>query len=107
MYDAEGSLGHSQTAATMNIYAHVVQDTQREAVSHLDRMLKRRLDREWLSSLMSDVDVMRHPRGMHKPPTMIGWGLPAGQPWWARTGSNRRHLLCKSSICNLSMIHSR
>jgi hypothetical protein len=29
-------------AVTMNIYAHVVQETQREAVSHLDRMLKRR-----------------------------------------------------------------
>ncbi|MFH9490508.1 hypothetical protein ACH4LZ_14010 [Streptomyces halstedii] len=26
---------------TMNFYAHVVQDTQRQAVSHLDRMLKR------------------------------------------------------------------
>lgn len=25
----------------MNIYAHVVQDTQHEAASHLDRMLKR------------------------------------------------------------------
>ncbi|WP_328678226.1 integrase [Streptomyces sp. NBC_00322] len=35
-------LGHSQIAVTMNIYTHVVQDTQREAVSHLDRMLKRR-----------------------------------------------------------------
>lgn len=34
-------LGHSQIAVTMNIYTHVVQDTQREAVSHLDRMLKR------------------------------------------------------------------
>ncbi|GGP75111.1 hypothetical protein GCM10010231_52550 [Streptomyces sindenensis] len=34
-------LGHSQIAVTMNIYAHVVQDTQREAVSHLDRMLRR------------------------------------------------------------------
>jgi hypothetical protein len=27
---------------TMNIYTHVVQDTQREAVSHLDRMLNAR-----------------------------------------------------------------
>ncbi|MET9811286.1 MULTISPECIES: integrase [Streptomyces] len=26
---------------SMNFYAHVVQDSQREAVSHLDRMLKR------------------------------------------------------------------
>ncbi|GAB2922930.1 hypothetical protein GCM10027028_20950 [Streptomyces sundarbansensis] len=34
-------LGHSQIAVTMNIYAHVVQDTQRETVSHLDRMLRR------------------------------------------------------------------
>lgn len=29
----------------MNVYTHVVQDTQREAVSHMDRMLKRRIDR--------------------------------------------------------------
>ncbi|MFI0755869.1 tyrosine-type recombinase/integrase [Streptomyces anulatus] len=34
-------LGHSQIAVTMNIYVHVVQDTQREVVSHLNRMLKR------------------------------------------------------------------
>ncbi|MET4644130.1 integrase [Streptomyces atratus] len=39
-------LGHSQIAVTMNVYAHVVLDTQREAVSHLDRILKRRPDRE-------------------------------------------------------------
>jgi integrase len=38
-------LGHSQIAVTMNVYTHVVQDTQREAVSHMDRMLKRRPDR--------------------------------------------------------------
>ncbi|MFI1221021.1 MULTISPECIES: hypothetical protein [unclassified Streptomyces] len=36
-----GILGRSQIAVTMNIYAHVVQDTRRMAVSHLDRMLKR------------------------------------------------------------------
>jgi hypothetical protein len=35
-------LGHSQIAMTMNVYTHVVQDTQREAVSHMDRMLRRR-----------------------------------------------------------------
>ena len=35
-------LGHSQIAVTMNVYAHVVQDTQREAVSHMDRLLRRR-----------------------------------------------------------------
>ncbi|WP_371127916.1 tyrosine-type recombinase/integrase [Streptomyces sp. ok210] len=39
-------LGHSQIAVTMNIYALVVQDTQREAVGHLDRMLKPRPGRE-------------------------------------------------------------
>lgn len=39
-------LGHSQIAVTMNVYTHVVQDTQREAVSHMDRMLKRRVGRE-------------------------------------------------------------
>lgn len=33
-------LGHSQIAITMNTYTHVVQDTQREAVSHMDRMLR-------------------------------------------------------------------
>ncbi|MFI5521298.1 tyrosine-type recombinase/integrase [Streptomyces platensis] len=35
-------LGHSQIAITMNTYTHVVRDTQREAVSHMDRLLKRR-----------------------------------------------------------------
>ncbi|GAA2253463.1 site-specific integrase [Streptomyces amakusaensis] len=35
-------LGHSQIAVTMNVYAHVVQETQREAVSHMDRLLRRR-----------------------------------------------------------------
>ncbi|RII17336.1 Transposase [Streptomyces sp. YIM 130001] len=39
-------LGHSQIAVTMNVYAHVVQDTQREAIGHLDRLLRRRPDRE-------------------------------------------------------------
>ncbi|MBP2581828.1 integrase [Streptomyces sp. PvR006] len=33
-------LGHSQIAVTMNVYTHVVQDTQREAVSHMDRLLR-------------------------------------------------------------------
>lgn len=32
-------LGHSQIAVTMNVYGRVVQDTQREAVSHMGRML--------------------------------------------------------------------
>ncbi|WP_405959156.1 site-specific integrase [Streptomyces sp. NBC_00868] len=38
-------LGHSQIAVTMNVYAHVVQDTQREAVGHMDRLLRTRRDR--------------------------------------------------------------
>ncbi|MET9698453.1 tyrosine-type recombinase/integrase [Streptomyces sp. NPDC006529] len=38
-------LGHSQIAVTMNVYAHVVQDTQREAIGHMDRLLRRRHDR--------------------------------------------------------------
>lgn len=37
-------LGHSQIAVTMNVYTHVVQDKQREAVSHVDRLLRRRRD---------------------------------------------------------------
>lgn len=36
-------LGHSQISLTMDVYTHVVQDTKREAISHMDRLLKRRL----------------------------------------------------------------
>jgi len=32
-------LGHSQIAVTMNVYAHVAQDAQREALRHIDRLL--------------------------------------------------------------------
>ncbi|MEU5556408.1 site-specific integrase [Streptomyces globisporus] len=39
-------LGHSQISITMDVYTHVVQDTQREAISHMDRLLKRRPGRE-------------------------------------------------------------
>ncbi|WP_240138247.1 tyrosine-type recombinase/integrase [Streptomyces sp. MUM 178J] len=39
-------LGHSQISLTMDVYTHVVQDTQREAISHMDRLLKRRPSRE-------------------------------------------------------------
>ncbi|RAJ55975.1 phage integrase family protein [Streptomyces sp. KhCrAH-43] len=35
-------LGHSQISITMDVYTHVVQDTHREAISHMDRLLKRR-----------------------------------------------------------------
>lgn len=37
-------LGHSQISITMES-THVVQDMQREAISHMDRLLKRRPDR--------------------------------------------------------------
>ncbi|WP_405549253.1 site-specific integrase [Streptomyces globisporus] len=39
-------LGHSQISITMDVYTHVVQDTQREAISHMDRLLRRRPGRE-------------------------------------------------------------
>ncbi|MBN3928949.1 site-specific integrase [Streptomyces verrucosisporus] len=35
-------LGHSQISITMDVYTHVVHDTQREAISHMDRLLRRR-----------------------------------------------------------------
>ncbi|MFF2038994.1 tyrosine-type recombinase/integrase [Kitasatospora sp. NPDC058170] len=35
-------LGHSQIAVTMNVYTHVSEDTRREALGHMDRLLKRR-----------------------------------------------------------------
>ncbi|WP_432019023.1 tyrosine-type recombinase/integrase [Streptomyces sp. 1222.5] len=36
-------LGHSQISITMDVRTHVVHDTQREAISHMARLLKRRL----------------------------------------------------------------
>lgn len=39
-------LGHSQIAIIMNTYTHIVHDTQREAVSHMDRLLRYRPDRD-------------------------------------------------------------
>jgi hypothetical protein len=38
-----GILGHSQISITMDVYARVVHDTQRETISHMDRLHKRRL----------------------------------------------------------------
>lgn len=35
-------LGNSQISITMDVYMHVVHDTQRGAISHMDRLLKRR-----------------------------------------------------------------
>lgn len=34
-------LGHSQISITMDVHTHVVQDTQRDAINHMDRLLKR------------------------------------------------------------------
>lgn len=39
-------LGHSQLSITMGVYTHVTSDTQREAISHTDRLLRRRVDRK-------------------------------------------------------------
>ncbi|MFE9553209.1 tyrosine-type recombinase/integrase [Streptomyces sp. NPDC006703] len=35
-------LGHSQIAVTMNVYTHVSDDSRREAMGHMDRLLRRR-----------------------------------------------------------------
>ncbi|MFF2436642.1 tyrosine-type recombinase/integrase [Streptomyces sp. NPDC058107] len=35
-------LGHSQIAVTMNVYTHVSDDNRREAMGHMDRLLRRR-----------------------------------------------------------------
>lgn len=35
-------LGHSQIAVTMNIYTHVSDERRREAMGHMDRLLRRR-----------------------------------------------------------------
>ncbi|MFD8083848.1 tyrosine recombinase XerC [Kitasatospora sp. NPDC059722] len=40
--DLMAILGHSQIAVTMEVYTHVVQEKQREAMRHMDRLLKRR-----------------------------------------------------------------
>lgn len=38
-------LGHSQIAVTMNVYTHVSDRSRREAMGHMDRLLKRRRPR--------------------------------------------------------------
>ncbi len=35
-------LGHNQISITMDVYTHVVHEAQREAISHMDRLLRRR-----------------------------------------------------------------
>ncbi|GAA4767003.1 hypothetical protein GCM10023329_11640 [Streptomyces sanyensis] len=39
---APAILGHSQIAVTMNIYTHVSDERRREAMGHMDRLLRRR-----------------------------------------------------------------
>ncbi|MEU7164264.1 site-specific integrase [Streptomyces morookaense] len=39
-------LGHSQISITMDVYTHVTSQTQREAISHMDRLLRQRPGRE-------------------------------------------------------------
>jgi integrase len=39
-------LGHSQISITMDVYTHVVQDTQRETISQMDRLLKQPVARD-------------------------------------------------------------
>lgn len=39
-------LGHSQISITLDAYTHVVQDTQREAMRHMDRLLRKRPGRQ-------------------------------------------------------------
>lgn len=72
-------LGHSQIDVTMNVHAHVVQDTKRGRRTRSAPVAVR--------------------SGCKRPPAMIGGGPSC---WWARTVSNRRHLLCKSSALPLS-----
>lgn len=38
-------LGHSQIGLTMDVYTHVTQDTQREALGNMDRLLRPRTTR--------------------------------------------------------------
>jgi hypothetical protein len=41
----------------MDVYTHVVQDTRRKAMSHMDRLLQRRPGRPWPTSLMPELNV--------------------------------------------------
>ncbi len=50
-------LGHSQISISVDVCTHVVQDAQREATRHTDRLLKGRPGRERPPALMSDADV--------------------------------------------------
>lgn len=50
-------LGHSRISVTMDVYTHVVRDAQREAMSHMDRLLRKRRGRQRPPALMSEGDV--------------------------------------------------
>ncbi|MFD1828562.1 hypothetical protein ACFSJS_02640 [Streptomyces desertarenae] len=39
-------LGHFRISITMDMYTHVVRDTRREAMSHTDRLPRRRSGRQ-------------------------------------------------------------
>ena len=58
----------------MNAYTHGVQDTQREAVSHMDWLLRRRLERERSRDL--GVDAVLYVEDTR--PTPAGGLLPVG-----------------------------
>ncbi|GHD91667.1 hypothetical protein GCM10010508_41460 [Streptomyces naganishii JCM 4654] len=80
-------LGHSRISITMDVYPHVVRNTQREATSHMDRSLKRRLPEP--GTVVCETG--RLSIGAVKPArTMIGPGRLA---WCPRQDSNLRHPL--------------
>jgi hypothetical protein len=78
-------------AVTMNVYTHVVQGHAARSCQPHGPAAQEAPGRERPRPLMSHMDV--------KGPAVIGWGP---LHWWARTVSNRRHLLCKSSALPLS-----
>ncbi|MYT17387.1 hypothetical protein GTY76_34420 [Streptomyces sp. SID4951] len=43
---ADGEKSPAPPSPQLDVYTHVAQDTQQEAISHMDRLLKRRLDRD-------------------------------------------------------------
>ncbi len=78
-------LGHSQISITMDVYTHVVQDTQREAMSHVDRLLQEEAARS-----CGTTDILTVRSRCQRPRTMIG---PGPLPWCPRQDSNLRHPL--------------
>ena len=66
-------LGRSQISITMAVYTHVTQDTQREAISHMDRLLKRRPSTAEVPGLLAWQNSGRSSSG--------ALPLAAGVPW--------------------------